>query len=68
VGASPIRQSLQPEAIGAVIEVTKWLKPHIAIDRMMILPALPAFVGVCCLCRNWECGADIQPQARDFRF
>ena len=28
MGASPIRQSLQPEAIGAVIEVTKWLNPH----------------------------------------
>jgi ABC-type sulfate transport system permease subunit len=25
VGASPTRQSLQPEAIGAVMEVTKWL-------------------------------------------
>ncbi len=28
VGESPTRQfSLQPEAIGAVMEVTKWLKP-----------------------------------------
>ena len=28
VGASPTRQlSLRPEAIGAVMEVTKWLKP-----------------------------------------
>src|SRR5258707_13006941 len=27
VGASPTRQSLQPEAIGAVMEVTKWLQP-----------------------------------------
>jgi len=27
VGANPTRQSLQPEAIGAVMEVTKWLKP-----------------------------------------
>ena len=26
-GASPIRQPLQPEATGAVMEVTKWLKP-----------------------------------------
>jgi hypothetical protein len=25
VGASPTRQTLQPEAIGAVMEVTKWL-------------------------------------------
>ncbi len=30
VGASPTRQlSLRPEAIGAVIEVTKWLKPSV---------------------------------------
>jgi hypothetical protein len=27
VGANPIRQPLQPEAIGAVMEVTKWLNP-----------------------------------------
>ncbi len=27
MGASPIRPSLQPEATGAVIQVTKWLKP-----------------------------------------
>jgi len=26
VGASPTRQPLQPEATGAVMEVTKWLK------------------------------------------
>ncbi|MEA2811763.1 MAG: hypothetical protein QOJ17_5904, partial [Rhodospirillaceae bacterium] len=26
MGASPTRQPLQPEAIGAVMEVTKWLK------------------------------------------
>ena len=29
MGANPIRQPLQPEAIGAVMEVTKWLKPSI---------------------------------------
>ncbi len=29
VGASPTRQSLQPEATGAVMEVTKWLKPSV---------------------------------------
>jgi hypothetical protein len=29
VSANPIRQPLQPEAIGAVIGVTKWLKPSI---------------------------------------
>ena len=31
VGANPTRQSLQPEAIGAVMEVTKWLKPSISV-------------------------------------
>src|SRR6202049_655802 len=34
VGASPTRQPLQPEAIGAVMEVTKWLKPSISVSRM----------------------------------
>jgi hypothetical protein len=27
VGASPTRQPLQPEATGAAMEETKWLKP-----------------------------------------
>ena len=27
VGANPTRQTLRPEATGAVVEVTKWLKP-----------------------------------------
>jgi hypothetical protein len=27
VGANPTRQPLQPEATGAVMEATKWLKP-----------------------------------------
>jgi hypothetical protein len=26
-GVSPARQPLQPEATGAVMEITKWLKP-----------------------------------------
>src|SRR6195256_3838807 len=34
VGASPTRQSLQPGAIGAVMEVTKWLKPSISVSRI----------------------------------
>src|SRR6267154_4260732 len=34
VGASPTRQPLQPEAIGAVMEVTKWLKPWISASRI----------------------------------
>ena len=29
VGVSPTRQPLQPEATGAVMEVTKWLKPSV---------------------------------------
>ena len=33
VGASPTRQPLQPEAIGAVMEATKWLKPLISVSR-----------------------------------
>ena len=34
VGASPTRQPLQPEATGAVMEVTKWLKPSISVSRI----------------------------------
>ncbi len=34
VGENPTRQSLQPEAIGAVMEVTKWLKPSISASRI----------------------------------
>src|SRR6185295_3198361 len=34
VGESPTRQPLQPEAIGAVMEVTKWLKPSISGSRI----------------------------------
>jgi len=34
VGASPTRQTLQPEAIGAVMEVTKWLKPLISVSQI----------------------------------
>ena len=34
MGASPTRQPLQPEAIGAVMEVTKWLKPSISVSRV----------------------------------
>src|ERR1700683_3046560 len=30
----PTRQPLQPEAIGAVMEVTKWLKPSISVSRI----------------------------------
>src|SRR5258707_884953 len=34
VGASPTRQTLQPEATGAVMEVTKWLKPSESASRI----------------------------------
>src|SRR6476620_5117957 len=34
VGASPTRQTLQPEAAGAVMEVTKWLKPSECVSRI----------------------------------
>src|SRR6266853_868394 len=34
VGASPTRQALQPEATGAVMEVTKWLKPSDSASRI----------------------------------
>src|ERR1700724_2199697 len=33
VGASPTRQTLQPEATGAAMEVTKWLKPSDSASR-----------------------------------
>src|SRR6476659_9988819 len=34
VGASPTRQPLQPEATGAVMEETKWLKPLVSVSRI----------------------------------
>jgi hypothetical protein len=34
VGAKPTRQPLQPEATGAVMEVTKWLKPSVSGSRI----------------------------------
>jgi hypothetical protein len=34
VGASPTRQMLQPEAIGADREVTNWLKPSMIVSRI----------------------------------
>src|SRR6266849_3472550 len=34
VGASPTRQTLQPEATGTVMEVTKWLKPLVSVSRI----------------------------------
>ena len=34
MGVSPTRQPLQPEAIGAVMEVTKWLKHSISVSRI----------------------------------
>src|SRR6266853_627871 len=34
VGASATRQTLQPEATGAAMEVTKWLKPSDSASRI----------------------------------
>jgi hypothetical protein len=34
VGENPTRQPLQPEATGAVMEVTKWLKPSDSGSRV----------------------------------
>src|SRR5882757_2628086 len=34
VGARPTRQTLQPEATGAAMEVTKWLKPSDSASRI----------------------------------
>src|SRR3979409_2705752 len=34
VGAKPTRQPLQPEATGAVMEETKWLKPSVSVSRI----------------------------------
>ena len=42
MGASPTRPSLQPEAIGAVMEVAKWLKSSVCIGE----PRLPLWVEV----------------------
>ena len=36
VGVSPTRQPLQPEATGAVTEVTKWLKPSVSVSRYTV--------------------------------
>src|SRR4029077_4083981 len=33
VGANPTRRPLQPEATGAAMEVTKWLKPSDSVSR-----------------------------------
>ena len=34
VGANPTRQPLQPEATGAVMEETNWLKPSVSVSRI----------------------------------
>ena len=34
MGVSPTRQPLQPEATGAVMEATKWLKPLVSVSRI----------------------------------
>src|SRR6266852_1732344 len=34
VGASPTRKTLQPEATGTVMELTKWLKPLVSVSQI----------------------------------
>ena len=34
MGVNPTRRPLQPEATGAVMEVTIWLKPSASVPRM----------------------------------
>jgi hypothetical protein len=36
VGARPTRQTLQPKATGAAMEVTKWLKPSDSVSRYTV--------------------------------
>ena len=36
VGVNPTRRPLQPEATGAVMEVTKWLKPSDSESRYTV--------------------------------
>jgi hypothetical protein len=36
VGANPTRRPLQPEATGAAMEVTKWLKPSVSVSRYTV--------------------------------
>src|SRR5262245_22832985 len=36
VGATPTLQPLQPEATGAAMEVTKWLKPSVSVSRYTV--------------------------------
>src|ERR1700704_65201 len=45
VGASPTRQTLQPEATGAVMEVTKWLKPQVSVSRIGDSASVQAATG-----------------------
>jgi hypothetical protein len=46
VGASPTRQPLQPEATGAVMEVTKWLKPLVSVSRYTVTARVQAVTRV----------------------
>jgi hypothetical protein len=49
VGASPSRQMLQPEATGAAIEVTKWLKPSDSVSRICGSAGVQAVTRVRCV-------------------
>src|SRR5271166_2524646 len=60
VGASPTRQTLQPEATGAVMEVTKWLKPITSNDVQKLPMASHAKDGVRS-CPRAGCGKSACP-------
>src|SRR2546430_6975145 len=64
VGANPTRQPLQPEATGAVMEETKWLKPSVSVSR------IGGSQGFCCPdsdCRSTMCIATLHlPQPACF--
>ena len=48
MGVSPTRQPLQPEATGAVMEVTKWLKPSVCVSRIGDSASVQAVKGDIC--------------------
>jgi hypothetical protein len=62
VGASPTRQPLQPEAIGAVTEVTKWLKPSISVSRIGDSASVQAATRVTRAAGRFHAGANLYKQ------
>jgi hypothetical protein len=60
VGASPTRQPLQPEATGAVMEVTKWLKTSECVSRIGDSASVQAVTRV--IVKNLEIGQPINSE------